>query len=255
MRVFTRSPRAMPSAARPGLVLLASLVLAGCSTPGPVADVRYAMDREAAETEQVTQRNYELNVVQSAYVGDSMIRVRDYQRTVFASDKVSIEKPVRIAGDGLLRVYRPGRVFDHGGIVQLDGQEMAFFIDGPIGVIYDHEGRIQPRVLTGVPGYGARLSPLLETDSEAGTVERGIEEEISEAAAGRNFEIIYSGLDNSTIRLSYREFTSTNLARDAFFQSLSYPADSATIRFRDLVIGVHEVTPESITFEVVEQGD
>lgn len=235
--------------------VLSLLFLAGCATPGPVASIRYATGSELLGIERVTNKNFEFNVPQSAFVGDSMIRVQDFERTTFESSTVRIQSPFTITGEGLSREYRAGQNFQYGGKVLVNGAPMPFLIDGRVGVIFDDAGMVELQVLVGVPTYGAYLSPLLATDAEAGSVERIPSESVSDLASGRNFEIIYSGLDASTIRLSYREFTSANMAREPFFQNLSYPASSPTIRFRDMVIALHEVTPESITYEVLDQGD
>ena len=66
--------------------------------------------------------------------------------------------------------------------------------------------------------------------------------------------MVYSGLDGDSIRISYREFTDQNLAREAFFQELTYPIASNTIRFRELLMRVHAVTADGIEFSVIENA-
>ena len=69
-----------------------------------------------------------------------------------------------------------------------------------------------------------------------------------------NFELIYTGTDNTSLFMTYREYTPDNLARPAFFQNLVYPANSDTIRFRDIKIKVHDKANSQIVYTVTEDG-
>ncbi len=68
-----------------------------------------------------------------------------------------------------------------------------------------------------------------------------------------NFEILYSGRDGGALRFQYREYTSDNMARDAFSQALTYPSDATTIRFRDYVMEVNSVDADSITVTITAE--
>lgn len=69
-----------------------------------------------------------------------------------------------------------------------------------------------------------------------------------------NHEIIYSGRTRDAINLLYREYTENDLARPAFSQNLTYDPSSTSIRFRQTVIRVIEVTGDSIRFVVEADG-
>ncbi len=68
------------------------------------------------------------------------------------------------------------------------------------------------------------------------------------------FELIYSGRNNVSLNVIYREYTPTDMARSAFFQNLTYQADAKIIRYKDFVIKVHSASNEKITYTVVEDG-
>lgn len=72
-------------------------------------------------------------------------------------------------------------------------------------------------------------------------------------AAGENYEIIFTGRDESSLRFQYREYTSEDMARPAFSQDLTYPATSSTIRFRGLTIEVQRVGNDDLTYRVVSR--
>jgi len=68
------------------------------------------------------------------------------------------------------------------------------------------------------------------------------------------FELIYSGKNNVSLNVIYREFTANDLARPAFFQNLTYEANAKQIRFKNFVIQVHESSNEKLTYTVLEDG-
>lgn len=72
--------------------------------------------------------------------------------------------------------------------------------------------------------------------------------------SGMMYELIYSGKNDVSLNATYREYSSDNLARPAFFQNLTYQANAKQIRFKDFVIQVHNVTNEQIIYTILEDG-
>jgi hypothetical protein len=68
------------------------------------------------------------------------------------------------------------------------------------------------------------------------------------------YELIYSGKNDVSLNATYREYSSDDLARQAFFQNLTYQANAKQIRFKDFVIQIHNVTNEQITYTILEDG-
>jgi hypothetical protein len=70
-----------------------------------------------------------------------------------------------------------------------------------------------------------------------------------------NYEIVYSGINNKTINLMYREYDKKDFARTAFFQNLTYTLkdnEPTMIRFQDLEIKVIKAGNEGIEFAVLK---
>ena len=78
--------------------------------------------------------------------------------------------------------------------------------------------------------------------------------EVSVKQGDSNYELIYSGTNGNSFFISYREYTNTNLARDAFYQNLTYSINSEKIRFKDIEINIESVTNERVNFTVVSDG-
>jgi hypothetical protein len=71
-------------------------------------------------------------------------------------------------------------------------------------------------------------------------------------------ELMYGGASNGTLRLSYREFTDTGLARPSFTQDVAYDLDAhgqAEVGFKGLRIQVTSATNSRITYRVVKAMD
>mgnify|MGYP001769845131 CR=1 FL=1 len=69
----------------------------------------------------------------------------------------------------------------------------------------------------------------------------------------KSFEIIYSGKNDVSLNLLYREYVD-DYARPAFSQHLTYQADAKQVRFQGFVIQVHSATNEQITYTILEDG-
>lgn len=80
------------------------------------------------------------------------------------------------------------------------------------------------------------------------------QQEIQAESGYKNFEVIYSGISDTAMQFTYREFTPDNMARPAFFQDLTYSLGSKSLRFRGFKIQVLSASNESIRF-IVEEDD
>ncbi|MAK63733.1 MAG: hypothetical protein CMF75_03160, partial [Maricaulis sp.] len=153
-----------------------------------------------------------------------MIRVQEFRVDRYTGSEVEISNGFSINGPGLNYQYAEGQNFPYGGRTHLYDQDMHFFRMGTLGVVFDEAGRVQDKVLN-LASYGPPVFLIytFQTDSQSGDVGLIESERRNVAADGQNFEIIYSGMGSGSIRLNYREFTNNDMARQAFFQELSYP--------------------------------
>lgn len=66
-----------------------------------------------------------------------------------------------------------------------------------------------------------------------------------------NYEIVFTGSAGDQVNFVYREYTSADMARQSFFQNLTYSKSDPYIRFRDLRIKIDRITNEGITYTVI----
>ncbi|MDX8337359.1 hypothetical protein [Candidatus Cetobacterium colombiensis] len=80
------------------------------------------------------------------------------------------------------------------------------------------------------------------------------EKEYSTLYGEVNYDIVYNGISGDTIRLTYREFTSNDLARPAFFQDITYNKNTKIIKFKKIEIQILKLTNNELTYKVIKDG-
>ena len=241
-------------------VLFLASFLVGC---GSFIDIRAT--NQTTKYYNLLDTNYVLGEKMSTFVGGSMIRVQDYyvtETTRYTPRKWIANKEFEATSRGAVVVSSSGGndLFRERGMVTYQGLEYtalthsafssnsySFLIDSngkPVGVVWPTNTNITS---FSNANFADDLFFTVAVESKA-----EIDRAIDEKKGIINYEIIYNGVSSNSINLTYREFSPNNLARSAFFQNLTYPVGSETIRFRDLRIQVHNADSERIEFTVLE---
>jgi hypothetical protein len=216
----------------------------------------------SASTHQVIEKNYVIGSEQSAFVGQPVVRVKNYavSRT---SSSAYFKSPVAISATWIL------------------GPPAEFPIDTQLRIrgTVEHEGQTYYLASLPHPTYEsipllvsldgvfgnlalARNGLIFETGGAGGVdyrprsihFMRDTSEKVVASAGFTNFEIIYSGATKDSINLMYREYTPEDMARPAFTQNLTYDRANQTLRFRDIQMRVTSVDNEKIVYIVQEDG-
>lgn len=244
-------------------------VITGCATSQIVP-----VQAEKQGIEHIVDKNYDIGQRKSVYVGESMVRLKDYyaQRVVNAALEPNVDfsmEGTNLNGTGMHVILNgaKGSSYPITGIADLDGQKLYVAqipgrnVAANIGVVgcmpcalFDVDsGAPVAKGIFGngyfTPGEGfTRITPaslrMTRSKSESISAEKGY----------INQELIYSGISGGVIRLAYREYSKEDLARPAFYQDLTYDLSSEFIRFRNIRIQVHSATNENISYTVIEDG-
>ena len=236
-------------------VCIATLGLGGCIRGAQVQRI----SKTYIGTERVFDKNYEINQRQDAFVGQSIVKVKDYKVKKFSARKMRASHNFTMSG-GIVAFsgYKHTDYEVYGQTVR-DG--VAYTVlkiprdapsGGPLGVLVDAEGRVQDTVIVLknniVVAYDFVATP--PDVRFTGSIER----EIDVDAGYLNYELIYGGTDGQSIKITYREYTPDDMAKYVFFQNVTYEVDAKQIRFRDTVIQVHDVNSEKISYSIVTDG-
>lgn len=204
----------------------------------------------------VVDRNYTLGREGSAYVGQPVVRVKDYwvrtdhKVALKASENFSIRHPwfgvgSMVSTNDSIAVVG---VQDRGG-----KQFRVVRLPGPltVGFLLNADGTFDGR---GVDANGLFMGYTYKVQPATVTLLPGTAEHITSNRGFVNFEIVYSGTTKGELNLLYREYSAQDLARPAFTQNLTYSRDSDYIRFRDVRIRILEANNERIRYIVEQDG-
>lgn len=207
-------------------------------------------------TERVFQKNYEIGQKLAAYVGQPIVKVKDYRVNRYkakymraSEDFVISGGIVSVAGDKNTDYLVRGETTMGDTtytVVNLPGSQ----IGAGFGALIRPDGGVHNKILNNniVMVYTFTVSPadlrFLPSKNEDIDVDAGY----------LNYELIYGGTDGKSITITYREYTSEDLARPAFYQNVVYEAGKRQIRFRDIVIEIQEASNEKLVYTVLSDG-
>lgn len=206
-------------------------------------------------TERVFQKSYQIGQMQEAYVGQSIVKVKDYQVERYSQNNMCASEDFVISGGPVTLKGNKNTNYQIKGEITLSGKTYTVLnIPGlrgkSAGVLIKGDGTVHNKILNGdvIMIYSFTVSPpdLKFTQSK--------EESINKKAGYLNYELIYSGTDGKSLTITYREYTADELARPAFYQNLVYESTKRRIRFKDIVIEINEATNEKIVYTVISDG-
>lgn len=229
-------------------VVLGVVLLAGCT-----AQV-ISPKLQPSPSELVTETNYAIGAVREAYVGETIVKIRNYRVERVGTGYMIPDQSFDVVVPGLADLHvEKGERYPWRGSVMEEGA-MYDIVDVPAGggkmgiLLMKDTGEVTGRLIQSpVPMflYGKHLP------TPAGT---RFTHEVEARKVGVDqvhYELIYSGMSGRTINLSYREFTTDGMARPAFTQELHYNADEPTLRFRNLQVGIRGATNEELRYVVL----
>ena len=229
-----------------GILIFIALLVSSCTQ-----HIRPFL-RSHIGTERIFDKNYEINQKLAAYVGQPIVKVKDYKVNRFKA------KHMRASDDFVMT----------GGIVVIEGDKNTDYVvrgettingntysvlkmpSNKAGILIQEDGRPHTKMLNDniVMFYTFSISPpdLMFVSSK--------EEEVDVEAGYMNYELVYGGTDGESITITYREYTSKDLAKPAFYQNIIYEVGKEKIRFKDTVLQIHEATNEKIVYTVLSDA-
>jgi hypothetical protein len=277
----------MKGITRAAMAAVNCIILGGCTTAmaPPLTPI------VPAET-CVIERNYTAGKRQTAYVGQSMVKVveknvrqknltmsplADFRMTGTFSKKLLFDYAVSIAGS------KTGR-YPLIGSMRIDGStyyvvDMQDTRDTSYAVLIGLDNKLTERYLLNddhdylMPALGATLVPGEVTFALNGDADDADPSNTVVRYGTTNFELIYRGVNKVAMEMTFREYTPDyrddpslfealqsgirkviNEHPDAFGQSLAYPLGTATVTVKNLKIRIHEATDDRIVYTVLDDG-
>lgn len=245
---------------RLSIIVILLIVLSACA-PVLIRPVK----KNTKFDEHYYDKSYNIGTRKTAFVGDEIVKVKDYyifQTTSEMmksindfeinytsnsdyydqySDKGKLSKKIKISKGTELPIL---------GMVNRGGIEIFIISTNNIRIGIDETGNFTGLILDRT-NYEIKEYTIYPENI---TFESVVYEEIDSKRSFVNFEIIFTGTTEESINLLYREYTPGDMAKPAFYQNLTYPRNTEKIRFKEIQIEVHKVTNEQIEFTVLEDG-
>jgi hypothetical protein len=206
----------------------------------------------------VYEKNYNLNAVKVASVGEPLIQVKDYYVTKVGQPVMTATSSFSIVGTLVNEVFDSSRKLEVKGKTSIDGisYTIAAFRyegDGYQALLVRDDGTVHNKVANYSRQVGGVI-PMIYTykiTPEVAKVVRAEEEKVAVEKGYQNYEILYTGVDKNAMRFTYREFTPDGIARTAFYQDLTYEPNASYIRFKGFKINILKAGSEEVKFSVV----
>lgn len=233
------------------IVLAGIAIFPGCTQPlRPVA----------VESQGVThkyEKNYTLNTKQSVFVGEAVIRIKDYYVENVNVPQVEPSEDFSVETGMLKMTYTKGKRYNVSGISTHNGNNYQVVPSdrhtlewSSPAILIDGSGTVHYAAQTGKTGI--IVQPTLNLVPKTARMIFAYEEKVSKTKGYENYELLFNGIDKNSMTFTYREFSPEGLARVAFYQNLTYDSATKVLRFKKFKINVFFANSEGITYSVVE---
>lgn len=254
-----------------------SLFVSGCAAPPPSAYTPIAAIPSKKASAHEFRKNYQLGMPQRASVGEVVVSVKDYYITTEDAERVLTPSNSFVAywtGDltGAVPLVSGvgGASLPVAAEAVIDGKRYYLIeqpnrvIAGSINGIYvGEDGTVRTdrrrvrstRENADAPsksGIDVSLGLRIVPSSTRFTYAESRRTEI-EAKGYINYDIVFTGKGGDQLNFVYREYSKDDLARQPFFQNLTYSATEKMIRFRNLRIQINGVNNEGISYTVLDE--
>ena len=237
------------------LISFIFLTLNGCA---------HQIERDAPVSKpasHVFEKTYTIGKVKTVSVGEALIQVKDYYVTKFGTSALTPTEDFTVDGVTIHEKFSVGQKLEVKGKVVIDGVQYSIAkYDGSDyayrALLINDDGTINTKIVSYSQQVGG-IIPAIYTYTitpNSAKMERIEQEKIVTDKGYLNYEFLYNGSDKNSMYFTYREYSPEGLARTAFYQNLTYEANSKTIRFKGFRIDVLKSNGEEIKFVVVDDS-
>tara|TARA_R110001599_G_scaffold335664_3_gene552892 strand:- start:125 stop:847 length:723 start_codon:yes stop_codon:yes gene_type:complete len=232
---------------RVSALLILGLLTSGCAPTYQVSQIA------PPETKHVLIKNIEVGVISTARVGEPIVKVEDYHVVEYTRTAL-VE-----AG---AKNERSKKILQVDGEVEINGERfiMAGCYDQPNQFGYTKwcvpVRKADLVSLTNkslfVYSTGAKIVDCRKVCIPETRFETYDDKEVDTTRGYINFELLYSGTSSDSIKVDYREYSPDNLARTAFYQTLTYDKSDKYITYKNIKLEVISADSSEIKVRVIE---
>jgi hypothetical protein len=230
------------------IVSIVSLIFIGCASIKQIPNM-------GEDKKHIYKKNYEIAKPRFAYVGEEIVKVQDYYITKKKLNKLKAMNDFKLDVGFSEYFGMKDDTYPIVGITDIDNVEhYVVSFPGSLQILrfcITRDGYFSERIIGQMNQILVGSPKVNPKDTKFEIV---ITENIDASQGYTNYEIVFTGASNNQINLLYREYTSDNMAKQAFYQNLSYPLDAKSIRFKNIVMSVENVSHEKIQYTVTQDN-
>lgn len=204
-------------------------------------------------------KNYKLNTKSLAFVGQPLLRVKSEEQRLnqIIEVKTNNSFSINIRNDEFFidtnTKYRVNALIVYNNLkhnlINIDaGKELTYSYVDDYYLIVDDKGNVLPKLWKSGEIINAKLS---EENLKVTLTPKKVYMPEKYSKGSLNIELLYNGTNKDGVKLLYREYTSDNLARQAFYQNLIYDKDEKQIRFKNFLIEMHSSNNQEIVYTIL----
>jgi len=242
------------------VMLIAVISIVSCKTV-----VQVEKSDQMKEYEVLFKKNYTVGDEKSIYVGEDVVDLQKYERSVFNAYKTikSFDYPMYVGSNEYYRIWgkSPKGVLITNNDLTRRINERNVRRYATVGVAADFngfayeitkEGKLLAGVVLDDPPYYYPNDIGESTPQEVLFKE---EDEVLLEYSKYKFKVVYQGMSGSVVKLQYEEYVD-GLARDAFFKTFEYDLDNGKeISIKGILVEVIEANNSTLKYVVKDDAN
>jgi hypothetical protein len=245
------------------MLLVSSFLIQGC------VGQWISMNKSPIRTDpRIYDKNYRKGEIKTAFIGQEIIQVKQYLAEQGLYYEISPDFLI-ITNYKFREIYIDSKSTDKmlTDTVRFDSKSMKANTGEPFnlirlsdrnndlwGILVSDDGRIFDKGIYSYYWDMLYIPEVIQMAPVNMTFSIKRSNKMGRVIPDKLYELIYTGRNDVSLNATYREYTHDDLARPAFFHSLTYQPNAKQIRFRDFLIQIHDVTNEKITYTILEDG-
>lgn len=223
-------------------------------------------------------KNYVLNQRKIVHIGDEIIKIRSVRQNTYAyayidvSEKIDVNLSNRVDKPPYIKIFEISKnkypvkyklLFDEKNEIADSGKTfylLPYQHPNALGQVADYsllvseDGYMSDKAIYQSWDKLLYLPTKLAVSPNTSKFSGELAASKTEKTGTPHYELLYTGKNDVSLNITYKEYTADDLARPSFFQNLTYEANAKQIRFKGFILKINEATNEKFDFTVIEDG-
>lgn len=256
-----------------------AIIMIGCGKSNDkwiTANAKSLSDHSSSSNKHKYVKNYTLNQRRTIYIGEEIIKIKLIYYDTFAHAEVTVPSKIDVNYTSVAEKephikmceLEAGKypiekklLFDEENTIADSGK--TFYLVPCIvkgdkvpsyNFLVDNDGNISDKAMYAYYYKMLWLPTKINISSNKVLFSGELASANISGEGSVHYELVYTGKNDMSMNVAYREYTAGDLARPNFFQNLTYEATAKQIRFKKFIIQINEATNEKLDYTIIEDG-